>query len=512
MQIGKTLSVYTLLGVAWLTIAGWQGFEHERFERGTREALLDRAREIASTLSVVIRSQGRFGVLRQARLEAALKELAQSNELQSVMLLNSAGQVVASAGQPIDLRPEDLPKQDVRWGRELVTIVDLVDLGSNASNDSPTSNATIVLKENEQASLFRHRRSLPAPPSPKENDGRTSGAAALRPLSDDSSFTMTQAAERFRHELELQRSGRKPPSFVRPFWMKEDQYRKLIVKQGLHGFVLQMPTVRYKAEVRQDLWIRLTTLMIALLAVGGMGVAWRSAARMNKLQLRLLRTSEMNVRLQELNIAAAGLAHETRNPLNIVRGLAQMISQSPELSGAIRQKANAIAVEVDRVTGRLNEFINYSRSPEPRPAPTRLMAVIGDVQRALESDLAEKVIHCGTRGPDLTVEADESLLRQVVFNLLLNAIQAVGRNGRVEVVIQNGAHGKAFFEVRDDGPGVPPDLRPEIFKPYFTTRPEGTGMGLAVVRQLVLTHHWEIEYVPGPDGGAGFRVSGLKVS
>jgi signal transduction histidine kinase len=243
-----------------------------------------------------------------------------------------------------------------------------------------------------------------------------------------------------------------------------------------------------------------------------MGLAWRSATRMNRLQLRLLRASEMNAHLQELNIAAAGLAHETRNPLNIVRGLAQLISQSPGLSPGIRQKSNEITEEVDRVTGRLNEFITYSRSPEPRPAPTRLLAVVGDVQRTLGSDLAEKAIHCETRGPDLVVEADESLLRQVIFNLLLNAIQAVGQDGRVEVIMQHNGRGEAAFEVRDNGPGVPIELRPEIFKPYFTTRPEGTGMGLAVVRQIVMAHHWDLEYIAGPDGGAGFRVSGLKAS
>ena len=527
MKSRKSISVYALLALTWLLIAGWQSFEHVRFERGAREALLDRAREMASTLGVVIRSQGRFGMIRQTRLEAALSEPAKYNELQAVMLLNSGGKVVASAGKPVDLHLEDLPKQDVRWGSDLVTIVDLVDLGSNASNDSLSSSTTIVLQENEQNQLFRHRRArpepgpdpdmpppFPPPPPPSStDDARTSAEIAMfRAARNDPTSTISREVQRFRRDIELQQSGRKPPRFLRPYWMKENQYRELLVKQGLHGFVLQMPTARYKAERLHDLWIRVTTLAIALLAVGGMGLAWRSVARMNRLQLRLLRASEMNAHLQELNIAAAGLAHETRNPLNIVRGLAQMISQSPDLPPKIRQKTNEIAEEVDRVTGRLNEFINYSRSPEPRRAPTRLLAIVGDVQRALGSDLAEKMIQCETRGPDLLVEADESLLRQVIFNLLLNAIQAVGQDGRVEVIVQNNSHGEVAFEVRDNGPGIPPELRPEIFKPYFTTRPEGTGMGLAVVRQIVLAHHWDIECLTGLNGGAGFRVSGLKAS
>jgi len=498
MPIKKTTSVYLLLALSWLAIAGWQGVEHARFKDGARETLLDGGSEIASTLGMVI-SQGMFGIVYQPRLEATLKKLVKTYELQAVMLLNSGGQVVASAGQLVDLPLEDLPKQGVRWGENLVTIVNVVDLGSNGQSDSPTSNTTIVVKENDPA--FRHERRPPppgppppGPPGPAANDGATS---AGRPRESRSGFF--RSAQRF-------------AGFRRPPWMQEDQYRQLLEKQGLHGFVLQMPTERYKAKISHDLWIRFTTLAIALLAVGGLGLAWRGTDRIYRLQLRLMQASEMNAHLQGLNIAAAGLAHETRNPLNIVRGLAQLIAQSSEVNGGIRQKAHEIADEVDRVTGRLNEFINYSRSIEPRPVPTRLLAVVDDVKRALESDLAEKSIQYETKGADVLVEADERLLRQILFNLLLNAIQSVGPQGRVVVALGQNGRGDAWFEVRDNGPGVPGELRAEIFKPYFTTRPEGTGMGLAVVRQIVLAHHWEIEYAASLDGGAVFRVRGLKVS
>jgi signal transduction histidine kinase len=279
----------------------------------------------------------------------------------------------------------------------------------------------------------------------------------------------------------------------------------------LHAFVLQIPADNYANEARSDLWIRGPTLVIALLAVGGLGFAWRNMERMDRLQMRLMRESEMNAHLQELNVAAAGLAHETRNPLNIVRGLAQIISQNPSVPGEVRQKAGEITAEVDRVTGRLNEFITYSRAPEPRPAPTRLQSVIADVQRALDTDLQENEIACTTKGSDLVIQADESLLRQVIFNLMLNAIQAIGERGRVEISIQASGVNGAVLDIRDDGPGINPELRNEIYKPYFTTRSAGTGLGLSVVRQIVLAHHWEVEYIPGLDGGAGFRISGLKV-
>jgi signal transduction histidine kinase len=250
---------------------------------------------------------------------------------------------------------------------------------------------------------------------------------------------------------------------------------------------------------------------LGLVAMGGLGLAWRNRENSTRLQLRLMRAHELNLHLQEMNLAAAGLAHETRNPLNIVRGLAQMIAQSDELPGEVRERTRQIAEEVDRVTGRLNEFIHYSRPPEPHPAPTNLPAMVRDVERALESDCEDKKVRFELTGPELTVEADESLLRQVLFNLLLNAIQSVDGEGRIRVSLTRTPRGEANLAVEDNGPGVAEAIRDEIFRPYFTTRNHGTGLGLAVVKQIVLAHRWEIDYSQNEMGGATFRISGMKV-
>jgi signal transduction histidine kinase len=294
--------------------------------------------------------------------------------------------------------------------------------------------------------------------------------------------------------------------------MEESRYKELVEKQGLHGFVLLMSTRAFRAESTRDMWLRLVIACVTLVTVAAVGLAWRNMGRTAQLQLRLIRASEMNAHLRELNVAAAGLAHETRNPLNIVRGLAQMIAKQGDASPEIRKKSIEITEEVDRVTGRMNEFIEYSRPREPKPAPIQLNAVVGEVERALESDREEKAIQFSLTGPDVVVEADESLLRQLLFNLILNSMQAVPREGRVEVIVGDGSSGRAYLEVRDNGPGVPEKAREDIFRPYFTTHDGGTGLGLAVVRQIVLAHGWDIEYIPGENGGARFRVSGLQVA
>ena len=138
--------------------------------------------------------------------------------------------------------------------------------------------------------------------------------------------------------------------------------------------------------------------------------------------------------------------------------------------------------------------------------------MVSEVARALSYDLEEKKIDFKVKGDQLNIEADEQLLRQALFNLLLNAIQAVDGDAQIEVLAEKRNASEALLEVRDNGPGVPADHRTEIFKPYFTTQKTGTGLGLAVVQQIVLAHGWEIECLPNSPKGAIFRITHLKIA
>jgi signal transduction histidine kinase len=266
-----------------------------------------------------------------------------------------------------------------------------------------------------------------------------------------------------------------------------------------------------RAATERDVWLRAMITGLASLSVLGLGFAWRNLAQTADLQIRLVRASELNSHLKQMNLAAAGLAHETRNPLNLIRGLAQMISKSPDAPAETRQKSIEIVNEADRVAAQLNEFINYSRPREVRRTTLQLNAVANEVVRALTHDLEEKQIRLHVTGDPLAIEADEQLLRQVLFNLVLNAIQAVSPKGEIEIHLSKAGVAEARLEVRDNGPGVPPENRAEIFKPYFTTTQKGTGLGLAVVQQIVLAHGWEIECLPHEPRGAIFRLTHLKL-
>jgi len=294
--------------------------------------------------------------------------------------------------------------------------------------------------------------------------------------------------------------------------MDEAEYKALLERRGLHGVVVAMSTEAFRRACREDLWMRWIIGCFAGVSVVGLGLAWRNLAKSSDLQMRLLRASELNSHLKEMNLAAAGLAHETRNPLNIIRGLAQLISKQDEASVETRRKSREIIDETDRVAAQLNEFINYSRPREVRRTAVSLSAVLGEVVRALSYDIEEKKIQLQVIDEPLTIEADEQLLRQSLFNLLLNAIQAVETAGGIQIAASKSGASEAFVEVRDNGPGVSVENRTEIFKPYFTTHQKGTGLGLAVVQQIILAHGWEIECLPNEPRGAVFRITHLKIS
>jgi signal transduction histidine kinase len=258
--------------------------------------------------------------------------------------------------------------------------------------------------------------------------------------------------------------------------------------------------------------LRFVIGFFATISALGAGLAWRNMGRTADLQIRLVRASELNSHLKELNLAAAGLAHETRNPLNIIRGQAQMISRLPEAAPEVREKSRTIVDETDKVTAQLTEFINYSRPREVRRTRVDLALAANEIVRTLGLDIEEKKLHVEVRGDTLVIQADEQLLRQVLFNLLINAIQAANPNGNIQIIIQRAGPTEAVLEVRDDGPGVLAENRREIFKPYFTTHQKGTGLGLAVVQQIVLAHGWEITCAANEPRGAVFRITHLKIA
>ena len=512
----RSLFVYVLLAAVWALVVVWQVEEHARVKAAAKADLRDRSKAIARSVGACIRAGLFRGAVPQERLETALDELVSGHtndighptELISVVLLNAAGDPILSAGKPVDLEQRDLVQEGERWGLHSVTLINPVDLGASLSSEGLTNPAVILPRRTEHTNrLSELSREAPRPPpEPSKPAPLTSAGPAPGPPPPEGPPPPVGREGRSRDS-----GGRSR----RPPWlrgMEEKEYQSLLEKQSLHGLVLAMSTEGLQAATTRDFWLRCFIVLLATASVGGSGLAWRNLVKTSDLQIRLVRASELNTHLKGMNLAAAGLAHETRNPLNIIRGLAQMISKQSDTSTEVRQKSREIIDEADKVAAQLNEFINYSRPREVRRTRLVPATVINEVVRTLNYDLEEKKIRLDIEAEALAVEADEQLLRQALFNLLLNAIQAVDAGGEIQVLAQKRNASEAALEIRDNGPGVPAERRGEIFKPYFTTQAGGTGLGLAVVQQIVLAHGWEIECLANTPKGAVFRITHLKLA
>lgn len=502
----QTRLVYALLLAVWVMLIAWQVVEHRRVQRAAQVALINRAKDISTTVGIVLRSQRH--VITKERLESALKSLVKPEELTAVAMLNAAGEVVASAGAPIDLELKGLVPTGEHWAENFVALMNLVDFGTNVTLEAESGRPTIVVPHNELFNRRTNRFSGSSPGGSPVNEPGENRSPRL--ASDDSDSDPARDSGEPRRPR--RRGERGPPPFNRPFWMSEEEWKAIIEKKGVHSVVLVMSTQSIRATVNHDLWLRAIISALASVSVVGLALAWTNLLKSGELEVRLVRAAELNVRLREMSLAAAGLAHETKNPLNIIRGLAQMISKQEEVAPEIRKKTRGIVDQADRVAAQVNEFINFSRPRQLRPAPVALTSAVGEVVRALEPDIEEKAIRVEIQEDLPVIEADEPQLRQALFNLIINAIQACEQGGRIQVAGSKRNSTSAVLEVKDDGHGVAPEHRIDVFKPYFTTSQKGTGLGLAVVQQIVLSHGWEVECLPNDPKGTIFRISHLRLA
>lgn len=474
----RTLGVYFALIAVGLGICAWQWGEHQRLKRDASQALINRGRDITSTLGIVVRSQRQYGnLIAKDRIESALKGLIHPDGVESLAILGATGETIASAGKTLDLTPEMMRARGAYWQGDELTLMNLMDFGTGEPGDTSRPAAFVV----SSPRVFRPRMGIP----------RTGEARPADGAADD---------------------GTRRFPFSRPAWMDPEDYDALIKKQGVHSVVISLSTAEMRRAVRDDLVLRSLVSLMACGAAIISGFAWRNLTRNSELQIRLVKAGEMNSHLSQMNFAAAGLAHETRNPLNLIRGLAQMIAMQAQGSPKLKEHASTIIEEADRVTVQLNEFIDYSKPRQAHFAPVEIASLAADVGRTLRVDIEDKQILLVPSTTPLTVLADEQLLRQALFNLLLNAVQAVEVGGRIEIRWAIEAADKAVLEICDDGPGVPEADRANIFKPYVTMRPKGVGLGLAIVHQIMAAHRWDIVCLPNSPRGAIFRISQVRTA
>lgn len=256
-------------------------------------------------------------------------------------------------------------------------------------------------------------------------------------------------------------------------------------------------------------WLRIWLVVTAGLILLLLAIAWLATVRLIEARGRERILQSEAEHLREMGQAAAGLAHETRNPLGLVRGWTQKLAQSATSSPQVQQQAQAVVEECDRVTARINQFLAFARPCKPDCHDVNLQELVAELKVILEPDLEAKQLSIDYQARDgaSTVHVDREMFRQALFNLVSNAIAFSPSEGVIEIINARRHDGETRIEIADRGPGVSASDVDSLFTPYYTTRDGGTGLGLAIVKRIARAHGWHVGFRPRPEGGSVFWLS-----
>lgn len=218
--------------------------------------------------------------------------------------------------------------------------------------------------------------------------------------------------------------------------------------------------------------------------------------------------AESAERMAELGRLAAALAHEIRNPLGSIAGSVQLLRTSSGLSGDDRKLCEIIQSEASRLNDLVTDMMDVARPRKPELALVDASRTAREVVAlAGKSGRGASDVHLAFSGPESAViRADPSQLRQLVWNLVRNAVQASTAGDTVTVLVEDAGNEGVSLTVSDTGVGMDEEALTHLFDAFFTTRSRGTGIGLAVVKRIADEHGFSIDVQSERGSGATFRV------
>ena len=212
---------------------------------------------------------------------------------------------------------------------------------------------------------------------------------------------------------------------------------------------------------------------------------------------------ELKQRLSQLGEMSAGIAHELRNSMSVISGYAKLLGRRVDEQG--KPTVHSIMTEIQHMNRIISELLSFARPTDLSMGRVKVNELIGQIIDAALED--HKPVRIAVSGDDeIYVRADELLLKQALSNVVINAIEAMPEGGAINIALRK-VHDRAEIEISDTGPGIPEDIRQKIFLPFYTTKEEGIGFGLALVQKIIVSHGGTIHVRTGSGHGASFVIS-----
>lgn len=256
---------------------------------------------------------------------------------------------------------------------------------------------------------------------------------------------------------------------------------ELLVLEAGKGFT-DLPLQLRRSALASAMVAAVLAALAALLTVQGL----RAAAHQQKLQAQAERG-------QAIRQMAASVAHELRNPLGTIRAGAELLREQ----AASKELVDDILSEVHRLTELTTQFLTFSHDSPLQVAKLDMAVLCDEVCSSLSLRFPNPDLHIERRGDSSAeLHGDAAKLRQVLLNLGLNAIQAMAERGQLTVTVRSVNGTGVEVEVKDSGPGLSPQAAEHLFEPFFSTKAQGTGLGLSVCRQITEKHGGSLLLVP----------------
>jgi two-component system nitrogen regulation sensor histidine kinase NtrY len=229
--------------------------------------------------------------------------------------------------------------------------------------------------------------------------------------------------------------------------------------------------------------------------------ALRQALRELATALDQARDKELEAeRLRAFREVARRVAHEIKNPLTAMRIAVDQVRRSGSQTAVA---VDVLSAETDRLDRLAKEFAEFGRLPEGPRSEVDVVDLLVDLSKSAVPP--EVAVTVRANGAPCTILGQYDPLRRAFANLLRNAAEAMGGSGPIDVDVARDGQG-LVVTIADHGPGIPEELRPRVFEPYFTTKQDGTGLGLALVRQTIESHNGTIRVSETTGGGATFSI------
>ena len=287
-------------------------------------------------------------------------------------------------------------------------------------------------------------------------------------------------------------SGYHPKPFIRDLW------QTITSGRVWHG------ELRNRAKDGSFYWV--DTTIVPFLDSSGQPYRYTAI----RSDVTALKTAESRLAQQaalaRVGQMAAVVAHEVRNPLAGIKGAIQVLISRRDATDSELPVMRDIVTRIDALGELINDLMVFARPRPPRPTALDVIPLLQDAIALLRRDPVAAALEIDTDGPNVAVTADAALVRAAITNLLINAAQAMGGQGRVTLTLREQDE-QCVLEIRDSGPGIPADLREQVFEPFYTTKARGGGLGLAIARRTAELHGGTLTLACPTDGGCLFTLA-----